>query len=67
MIIHKSPGIDVQISSQAVGLWRDENRVVDITPVSKAERLAIEIRLGCAGAGLIVIAGLMFLKLWGLA
>jgi hypothetical protein len=67
MIHHQSPGIDVRISSEGLRRAYNDNRVIDITPVSGAKRLAIEIRLGCAGGAVLFIAALMVVKLWGIA
>ena len=59
MIHHQSPGIDVQISSRAVGLWRAENdnRLLKDIPRPMSVRLAI---FTGASLGLMACVVLMF-------
>lgn len=54
-------GIRVSISADGRKRYEDEQRL------SRVDRLYTEIRLGALGGALITIAGLVVVKLWGLA
>jgi hypothetical protein len=56
----------VHLSTRCRELYRSE-QLVDIEPVSKVERLCVEIKLACLAAAVIVLTGLMVVKLWGMA